>query len=206
MVIRTEQDALLAKVADATSTVNVNTDGLETLQTSTNTKLDTLEATLTAIETDQAALEALLTAGNVDHAANEVLLTAIDADTNAMKVDLAALEVLQTATNSKLDTLEATLTAIETDIAAVEVLQTAVKNSNLSGIAPSDAILIDDTVAHSGPYFAITALEDAVVDISECDMSFIDDVADFTIPKGLTIYGTFVSIELDSGKVIAYTL
>jgi len=37
-------------------------------------------------------------------------------------------------------------------------------------------------------------------------MSFITDVADFTIPKGLTIYGNFASIELDSGKVIAYTL
>jgi hypothetical protein len=35
-------------------------------------------------------------------------------------------------------------------------------------------------------------------------MSFITDVADFTIPKGVTIYGAFTSIELDSGKVIAY--
>ena len=73
-------------------------------------------------------------------------------------------------------------------------------------IKPSAAILIDDTVEHTGPFFAITALEDAVVDVSECDMSFITDVADFTIPKGLTIYGSFTSIELDSGKVIAYTL
>ena len=73
-----------------------------------------------------------------------------------------------------------------------------------SAIAPSAAILIDDTDAHTGPYFAITALEDAAVDISECDMSFITDVADFTIPKGCTIYGTFASIELDSGSVLAY--
>ena len=65
-------------------------------------------------------------------------------------------------------------------------------------------ILIDDTDAHTGPYIAITALEDAAVDISECDMSWIDDVADFTIPKGVTIFGYFASIELDSGKVIAY--
>ena len=63
-----------------------------------------------------------------------------------------------------------------------------------------------DTAEHTGPFFAITALEDAVIDVSECDMSFITDVADFTIPKGLTIYGSFTSIELDSGKVIAYTL
>jgi uncharacterized protein YcgI (DUF1989 family) len=65
-------------------------------------------------------------------------------------------------------------------------------------------ILIDDTDEHTGPYIAITALEDAVVDVSECDMSWIDDVADFTIPKGVTIFGYFASIELDSGKVIAY--
>ena len=37
-------------------------------------------------------------------------------------------------------------------------------------------------------------------------MSFITDVADFTIPLGVTIYGNFASIELDSGAVIAYTL
>ena len=81
-----------------------------------------------------------------------------------------------------------------------------VKNNTGSAIRPSAAILIDDTVEHSGPYFAITALADAVVDVSECDMSFITDVADFTIPKGVTIYGNFASIELDSGSVIAYTL
>tara|TARA_R100000805_G_scaffold18724_2_gene24444 strand:+ start:998 stop:1270 length:273 start_codon:yes stop_codon:yes gene_type:complete len=65
-------------------------------------------------------------------------------------------------------------------------------------------VLIDDTVEHTGPFVAITALEDAAVDVSECDMSFITDVADFTIPKGTTIFGTFASIELDSGKVLAY--
>ena len=35
-------------------------------------------------------------------------------------------------------------------------------------------------------------------------MAWVDDIADFTLPKGMTIYGTFTSIELDSGKVIAY--
>ena len=87
-----------------------------------------------------------------------------------------------------------------------DALLDGVKRNTGSAIQPSAAILIDDTDEHTGPYFAITALEDAVVDVSECDMSFIADVADFTIPKGLTIYGNFTSIELDSGKVIAYTL
>ena len=80
-----------------------------------------------------------------------------------------------------------------------------VKSNTGSALQPRAAILIDDTNAHTGPYFAITALEDAAVDVSECDMSFITDVADFTIPKGVTIYGQFESIELDSGSVIAYT-
>ena len=65
-------------------------------------------------------------------------------------------------------------------------------------------ILIDDTVEHTGPFCAITALTTAVVDASECDMSFIEDVADFTITAGTTIYGKFQSIELDSGSVLAY--
>ena len=70
-------------------------------------------------------------------------------------------------------------------------------------INPTVVHLIDDTVEHTGPYFAIAALEDSVIDTSECTTNIID-VADFTIPKGMTIYGQFNSIELDSRKVLAY--
>ena len=73
-----------------------------------------------------------------------------------------------------------------------------------AGLGQAGCILIDDTDAHTGPFVAITAITDAEVDVSECDMSFIEDVADFTIPKGVTIYGQFTSIELDTGSVIAY--
>jgi len=79
-----------------------------------------------------------------------------------------------------------------------------VQESQNLGLGQAGVILIDDTAEHTGPFVAITALEDAAVDISECDMSYIEDVADFTIPKGATIYGSFASIELDSGKVLAY--
>jgi len=65
-------------------------------------------------------------------------------------------------------------------------------------------ILIDDTTEHVGPFCAITALAAAAVDVDQCNMSFIEDVADFTIPVGVTIYGNFTSIELDSGSVLAY--
>ena len=73
-----------------------------------------------------------------------------------------------------------------------------------AGLGQAGVILIDDTDAHTGPFVAIQALEDSVVDVSECDMCWIEDVADFTLPAGLTIYGRFTSIELDSGKVLAY--
>jgi|TARA_B100000073_G_scaffold132540_1_gene108532 uncharacterized protein YcgI (DUF1989 family) len=73
-----------------------------------------------------------------------------------------------------------------------------------ASLGQAGLILIDDTNEHTGPFVAIQALEDSVVDVSECDMSFIEDVVDFTIPAGMTIYGNFASIELDSGKVLAY--
>ena len=80
---------------------------------------------------------------------------------------------------------------------------TIVEAQNVA-LGQAGVIMIDDTDAHTGPFVAITAITDAVVDVSECDMSFIEDVADFTIPKGVTIYGQFTSIELDSGTVFAY--
>ena len=80
---------------------------------------------------------------------------------------------------------------------------TVIEAQNLQ-LGQKGCILIDDTNAHVGPFCAIMALEDAAIDVSECDMSFIDDVADFTLAKSQTIYGIFKSIELDSGKVIAY--
>ena len=79
-----------------------------------------------------------------------------------------------------------------------------VQEAQNAALGQAGCILIDDTDAHTGVFVAITALEDAAVDVSECDMSYIEDVADFTIPKGATIFGQFASIELDSGKVIAY--
>ena len=87
---------------------------------------------------------------------------------------------------------------------ARSLLNYTVVEAQNAALGQNGSILIDDTNAHTGPFAAITALEDAAVDVSECDMSFITDVADFTIPKGTTIFGRFTSIELDSGKVIAY--
>ena len=99
-----------------------------------------------------------------------------------------------------------------------EALINDVKNNTGTALSPAGAILIDDTNAQTGPFFAITSIgaADAVIDTSECDVTFIkhrDSSGDLdalpatiTIPKGVTIYGNFASIELDSGSVIAYSL
>jgi len=87
---------------------------------------------------------------------------------------------------------------------AKTLMNYTVAEAQNAGLGQAGVILIDDTDAHTGPFVAIQALEDSVIDVSECDMSWIEDVADFTIPAGLTIYGKFTSIELDSGKVLAY--
>jgi hypothetical protein len=76
-----------------------------------------------------------------------------------------------------------------------------------SSLTPSETILIDDlTTEHTGPFFAVTALEDSTIDHSECTTN-ITDGADFILPKGCTMYGNFTSIQLvTAGKVLAYKL
>jgi len=64
-------------------------------------------------------------------------------------------------------------------------------------------IYIDDTAQHTGPYVAFTALEETVVDVSDCTLD-MEDAADFTVPAGVTIFGMFQVLSLTSGKVIAY--
>ena len=83
-----------------------------------------------------------------------------------------------------------------------------------AGLGQAGCILIDDQNAQTGPFAAITAITDAVIDTSECDITFMEHrdssgdadalPATITIPKGVTIYGRYTSIELDSGSVIAY--
>tara|TARA_R100000406_G_scaffold29636_3_gene19206 strand:+ start:1020 stop:1298 length:279 start_codon:yes stop_codon:yes gene_type:complete len=82
----------------------------------------------------------------------------------------------------------------------------SVQEAQNISLGQTGSILIDDTAQHTGPYVAITALEDAAVDVSDCTniANTMDDAADFTIPKGTTIFGKFEVFSLASGKVIAY--
>jgi mitochondrial fission protein ELM1 len=85
-----------------------------------------------------------------------------------------------------------------------DALLNEVKANTGTALSPSASILIDDTAAHTGPYFAITALADAVIDHANSTTN-ITDSANFTLPKGVTIYGNFEVLAIDSGSVIAYT-
>ena len=75
-----------------------------------------------------------------------------------------------------------------------------------AALGQAGSILIDDTSQHTGKFVAITAITDAVVDVSDCTdiANTMEDAADFTIPKGVTIYGEFAVFSLASGSVIAY--
>ena len=85
-------------------------------------------------------------------------------------------------------------------------LKYTVVEAQNAALGQAGSILIDDQAQHTGPYVSITALEDAEVDVSDCTniANTMDDAADFTIPKGTTIFGRFEVLAIDSGKVIAY--
>ena len=84
---------------------------------------------------------------------------------------------------------------------------------NQQSIYQSYTTYIGDTINHYGPFYCCTALEDSVIDVSECECGITEfdagtkraTTTNFTIPKGATIYANFASIELDSGKILAYS-
>lgn len=88
-----------------------------------------------------------------------------------------------------------------------------IKEQLKGGVDPASTVYIATAQTHTGPFYAITALEDTVFDVSAGTLNINErtgaDVmgaiaTDFTLPKGVTIYGTFSAIDLTSGKVIAY--
>ena len=64
-------------------------------------------------------------------------------------------------------------------------------------------LFIDDALQHTGPFSAIQGVSSAIVDVSDCTAN-IDELADFTIPDGTIIYGTWDVFSLTSGTAIAY--
>ena len=84
---------------------------------------------------------------------------------------------------------------------SVEILLNAIANNTNESVAPGVVVHIDDTVKHTGPFYAIQALTDAVIDVDQCDLGYIENAGG---SQGMTIYGSIDSIELDSGSVLAY--
>jgi hypothetical protein len=83
-----------------------------------------------------------------------------------------------------------------------------IENNTFTALFPRKTTVIDGDTAQNeitGPFFAITALSDATIDSSECTTNITSIPATLLIPKGVTIYGNFTSIELDSGILIAYS-
>ena len=81
-----------------------------------------------------------------------------------------------------------------------------VQEAQNAALGQAGSVFIDDDAQHTGDFVAITAIEDSVVDVSDCTdiADTMADAADFTIPKGVTIFGRFAVFSLGSGKVIAY--
>jgi len=66
-------------------------------------------------------------------------------------------------------------------------------------------VLIDGTTAVTGRFVAFTVIADSTqLDVSGIDSNIDDLDTDTTIPKGVTIFGNFASLQLTGGAIIAY--
>lgn len=109
-------------------------------------------------------------------------------------------------TKSSQDSANTLLTAIDAVLDTIDERMDRVAT-------PSSTVMLTGTKAFTGPFYALSALEDSVIDASEGDTNItesddsgsIQDLSGtLTIPKGMTIYGNFAVVELDSGKMIGY--
>ena len=87
------------------------------------------------------------------------------------------------------------------------------KRYNQISVYQSHTTYITNNIRHCGPFYAISALEESVIDVSEGDTGIIEFSSgtkravetNISVPRGMTIYADFACIELDSGKIIAYS-
>ena len=97
------------------------------------------------------------------------------------------------------------------------LMKYTVAEAQNAALGQAGSVFIDDTDIHTGLFVAITAIEDSEVDASDSTNianTMVDGASgttgastmatDFTIPKGVTIFGRFEYFSLASGKVIAY--
>ena len=81
-----------------------------------------------------------------------------------------------------------------------------VQEAENASMGQAGSTLIVDAATYTGPFVAVTALEDIVVDVSTITniTNIMDSAVDFTVVAGITIYGRFDTFSIDSGKCIAY--
>lgn len=96
----------------------------------------------------------------------------------------------------------------------IEQLLDEIRNTVLEAHQPGTVVLIDEIKKFTGPFYALTALTDCVIDVSECNTNIIEKgtgattqaiATNISVIQGMTIYGNFESIELASGSAMAYT-
>ena len=94
-----------------------------------------------------------------------------------------------------------------------DILLDEVSKNTKDSLVPR-TVYITGNKKFTGPFFAYTALEDSTFDASECVLNIQESdgsgamreiTTNLVIPIGFTIYGNFLSIELDSGSGMAYT-
>jgi|TARA_R100001530_G_C4226729_1_gene131507 hypothetical protein len=90
----------------------------------------------------------------------------------------------------------------------------AISTTLIETIHPGSTVLIDEVKKWTGPFYAITAITDVTIDVSECTTGILEKgtgattqavTTDITLAQGMTIYGNFESIEVSVGSAIVYT-
>lgn len=73
------------------------------------------------------------------------------------------------------------------------------------GLGQAGSVYLDaDGTQANGTFNAITMVDDTTFDVLTDATRSGDDPLGDTFPKGLTIFGSFTAISVDSGKCIAY--
>ena len=90
------------------------------------------------------------------------------------------------------------------ELELIEKISTTLKEA-LSGNCGS--VLIDDTDAVTGIFYCVVPQETTEFDVSGCStdiVSFPTGGDDFYVGAGVPLFGTWTSIQLGDGSVIAY--
>ena len=82
--------------------------------------------------------------------------------------------------------------------------------SEYRGLGLNGGRYINSTDVTTGNWFAIQATEDTVIQAQASNITDLDNICqpvdNITLSAGMVLYGSFTSIDLTSGAVIAYNV